>query len=535
MRGNGGIIGPKVSVTISSVSGVFDLVEQQTFKGNATWPLSGAEFTISPAVSGSNDWDLATLGSLNLGSYGEWTITINRTFSSIVKMWGAGGARGYDYTQSPTSTSKQGDGGGGGSTFGRITFQAGTSFIVRVGQGGARGTTSSVGATYLAGGIGTTNAKGGTQGGGYSGIFLTSVTQDNAFLMAGGGGAGGDSSVGTGGAGGGTSGASGTAGSQSGGGGTSSAGGSAAGFNSATAGSALTGGVGQSTSGTNASLGGGGGGYYGGGGGNVGGGGGGSGRVGSNTAIVWGVTTAGSGSTAGNSTDSDRSDSGTGGNATQGNTGANGRIIIAKELVGSLTFDGTGDYIDVASNSAFTFGTGNFTVEFWFKGDAQADKFFYDNRGGASIGNPYITLDATGSKLRWGPANTSGSVTIADNTWHHCAVTRESGTVKLWVDGALDTSVADATNFSVDRAVKIGRNSYSTSNDLSGNLSNFRVVKGTAVYTAAFSPPTSTLSAITNTSLLVGINQLYTYDYSTKNFTLTFNGNTSYSTSVVPF
>ena len=201
-----------------------------------------------------------------------------------------------------------------------------------------------------------------------------------------------------------------------------------------------------------------------------------------------------------------------------------------------MTFDGTGDYIDIASNAAFSFGTGDFTIEFWFKGAAQVDKFFYDNRGGLTSGNPHITLDGTtGNKLRWGPTSTTGSAVVADNSWHHCAVTRESGTVKIWVDGVLDTSVADSTNYSTDRAVKIARNSYATTNDLNGNLSNIRILKGTAVYNAAFTPPSSTLSAITNTSLLIGINQLYTTDFSTNNFTLTFNGNASYSTSVVPF
>ena len=210
---------------------------------------------------------------------------------------------------------------------------------------------------------------------------------------------------------------------------------------------------------------------------------------------------------------------------------------FAPHIPASISFDGTGDYIDIASSSAFTFGTGNFTIEFWFKGVAQLDKFFYDNRGGVS-GNssyPILTTDnSTGTKLRWGPTNTSSNTTILDNTWHHCAVTRESGNVKFWIDGILDKTVADSTNYSTNYAVKIGRNSFGT-NDLTGNMSNFRIVKGTAIYTSNFTPSTTNLTNVSNTSILLGQYQAFTVDFSDNRLTVTKSGDTTYSTSVLPF
>ena len=40
---------------------------------------------------------------------------------------------------------------------------------------------------------------------------------------------------------------------------------------------------------------------------------------------------------------------------------------------------------------------------------------------------------------------------------------------------------------------------------MAGNIADVRFVKGTAVYTSNFTPPTAPLSAITNTKLLVQV------------------------------
>jgi hypothetical protein len=60
----------------------------------------------------------------------------------------------------------------------------------------------------------------------------------------------------------------------------------------------------------------------------------------------------------------------------------------------------------------------------------------------------------------------------------------------------------------------------------SGYISNLRVVKGTALYTSAFTPSTGPLTAITNTSLLTCADNRF-IDDSTNNFTLTRNGDVS--------
>jgi hypothetical protein len=204
----------------------------------------------------------------------------------FVKLWGAGGgagrAGGWSYGA---------DGGGGGHARGLFPVTPGNTIILVVGRGGTivNGTTQSYGG-------GGTNGSAADQtygghGGGYCGVFVSSVSQANALAIAGGGGGGGSSRswVGNiGGAGGGLVGqrgsspydgrftAGGNPGTQSGGGGATS------GYTAnGGAGSALLGGTGAAAS----YGGGGGGGYFGGGGGGyiepntMAGGGGGSGFI----------------------------------------------------------------------------------------------------------------------------------------------------------------------------------------------------------------------------------------------------------------
>ena len=215
----------------------------------------------------------------------------------FVKLWGAGGGAGRAGGWSYGS-----DGGGGGHVRGLFPVTPASTIIVVVGRGGTlvNGTTQSYGGGGTNGN--TADPTYGGHGGGYCGVFVSSVSQANALAIAGGGGGGGSSRIWTGnigGAGGGLVGQRGaspydakfTAGGNA---GTQSAGGAAtSGYtNNGSAGSALQGGSGA----TNTYGGGGGGGYFGGGGGGysesntMGGGGGGSGFV-KSTGLLLGTYT----------------------------------------------------------------------------------------------------------------------------------------------------------------------------------------------------------------------------------------------------
>ena len=297
----------------------------------------GAGFAITPTVAGStvvNAWDFGDDGDLILGAGTNgaagiaYEITVSSSLSVNIDMWGGGAASGWYYTV--YYPGGNGPGGGGGHTTADVVLNAGT-YTIHVGGGGksfpiySSGPSSPSRADYRSGGC---PLLWGTEGAGYSGLFKTAtISQSNAMLIAGGGGGGGSSPTygGVGGAGGGASGAATNGGAQGGYGGTQSAGGASSPYNSATAGSALSGGTGHTLWGPYASLGGGGAGYYGGGGGNVGGGGGGSGYIDtSDSDITNEVTTAGSANVPGDNSNSRRSGNGSpgaGGTAGQGHSG----------------------------------------------------------------------------------------------------------------------------------------------------------------------------------------------------------------------
>jgi hypothetical protein len=84
------------------------------------------------------------------------------------------------------------------------------------------------------------------------------------------------------------------------------------------------------------------------------------------------------------------------------------------------------------------------------------------------------------------------AVAINDGNKHHVAVTRSGTTVKIWIDGierasgTCSTSLASPSEFPC-----LARYYYGGTFALIGKIDEFRVTKGTARYTAAFTPPLS--------------------------------------------
>ena len=97
------------------------------------------------------------------------------------------------------------------------------------------------------------------------------------------------------------------------------------------------------------------------------------------------------------------------------------------------------------------------------------------------------------------------------------AAVRNSNTFTLYVNG---TSVSTANNSDAvsDTGAAITIGDYSGSGyAFEGYVSNARIVKGTAVYTTTFTPPTAPLTAIANTSLLTNFTNAGIYDWTTRN------------------
>ena len=119
---------------------------------------------------------------------------------------------------------------------------------------------------------------------------------------------------------------------------------------------------------------------------------------------------------------------------------------------------------------------------------------------------------------------------IKTNTWHHIAYTYNGTTTTIYVNGA---SVASSTssNLHSNNSAALQIASGLSSVPVYGYVSNFRITKS-VVYTGAFTPPATPVTAITNTSLLLNFANAAIYDSSAQNNYIT-NGSTQASTTVV--
>ena len=203
---------------------------------------------------------------------------------------------------------------------------------------------------------------------------------------------------------------------------------------------------------------------------------------------------------------------------------------------GSIYFDGSGTSLETPSASDFSFGTGDFTVECWFTKDTLSHKGIWQisaTAGGLNSSNYANTLALgyqSGMMQIYGGGNsTTASAPITVNNWFHAAYVRSSGVSKLYINGTEIISQSDTNDYNLGNVV-IGAY-YNPSYHHNGKISDFRVVKGTAVYTSNFTPPASPLTAITNTKLLLKGEGSKLFDKSqSHNFTLNGTG-TGYATA----
>lgn len=200
---------------------------------------------------------------------------------------------------------------------------------------------------------------------------------------------------------------------------------------------------------------------------------------------------------------------------------------VTNTVPGSLYFNGT-SYLQSTSGRLIPLTQSTFTIEAWI--------YMTSNPIGGSvyyipalIGDMYP--DVNNNNWSFGPAMVGTNINLSFywypntqkyvygtttnmnlNTWYHVAISVNSNAISLYVNGVSQTLTGTSTltnRTASTNGFSIGTFDISQYNNqytiFAGYATNIRLVNNTAVYTSNFTPPTTPLTAISNTALLLDV------------------------------
>ena len=186
---------------------------------------------------------------------------------------------------------------------------------------------------------------------------------------------------------------------------------------------------------------------------------------------------------------------------------------------GSAYFEyGATNALSVPADTNLDLSTGDFTVEMWVYLDSKINdsklyldwtntsnywQFKYDSSYGWSLqyaGGTWIVNNGSASNVNVGE-------------WQHLALTRSGSNFTIWQNGESFATGTSSANIGVYNAKNIGGWTGGSSS-IDGYMSDFRLTKGTALYSSSFTPPTSPISAGANTELFLKFQDAGIYDRS---------------------
>jgi hypothetical protein len=152
---------------------------------------------------------------------------------------------------------------------------------------------------------------------------------------------------------------------------------------------------------------------------------------------------------------------------------------------------GGGDYLSFGSGSTLTMGTGDFTIEMWLRLNSYATAGLWESTpigGSGSRFNGFIWYLVSGGTVyvfhNGSNIMSTSSAIIPLSQWSHVALSRASGTTRMYVDGS---QVASTTSSYDDTAAggTIGAFCDGASNNIDGYIDEVRVTRGVARYSAS--------------------------------------------------
>jgi hypothetical protein len=129
--------------------------------------------------------------------------------------------------------------------------------------------------------------------------------------------------------------------------------------------------------------------------------------------------------------------------------------------LGSLSFDGVNDYVDLTQT--IQFNTGDFSISGWFRSNSGNTLFKQIWNSGYNGGTPDLEIGVYAGTnqlyLYIRPPGVSITTTYAvdDNVWRHFTFTKTPTSITLYVNGSLDNSISGTFTSDVDSAGVIPR------------------------------------------------------------------------------
>ena len=168
------------------------------------------------------------------------------------------------------------------------------------------------------------------------------------------------------------------------------------------------------------------------------------------------------------------------------------------------------DYISLISDPDFGFGTGDFTVEFFWKPDAiGTQQILLDMRTTGTEVSLYIEMSSAGNLRLFvnGSYRITSSNTCTAAAWNHVAIYRSGTDTRVALNGTVSTTYTDSGDYGSSKPFKLGTSYTATSFTTTGYFDEVRIVKGVAKYgTSNFTQPSSAFVGDSNTVLLLHLN-----------------------------
>ena len=216
------------------------------------------------------------------------------------------------------------------------------------------------------------------------------------------------------------------------------------------------------------------------------------------------------------------------------NVNDNGQTYVAYIFAGGPSTAATAksvqfnqNYIKSGSTSDYTMGTGDFTVECWWKPNELGNYGIFqisDNTNGLTTSNYENTIAVANNGSNWMTYGANGVNSSPTNVptvgvWYHVAYVKTGGSHTLYINGIPEVSVTDSTNY-YGTTVAIG-GYYSTGYTNRGEISNFRITKGQALYTTSFKPSIAPLTTTSQGATASNVKLLCCNDASVTGSTVT--------------